>query len=52
MTNAIQRLIAFEFVIAKKSTCVVLMSVNATIFDNTHTIKQSEVICIQVIQKM
>ena len=36
MTNAIQRVIAFQFVIAKKSTFVVLMSVNARIFDKTN----------------
>ena len=48
MTNAIQRVIAFQFVIAKKSTSVDLMSVNARTFDNTNTIKPSEEICIQV----
>ena len=47
MTNAIQRLFAFQFVIAKKSTSVDLMSVNARTFDNTNTIKLSEEICIQ-----
>ena len=48
MTNAIQRLFAFQFVIAKKSTSVDLMSVNARTFDNTNTIKLSEEICIQI----
>ena len=48
MTNAIQRLIVFQFVIAKKSTSLVLMSVNARTFDNTNNIKPSEEICIQV----
>ena len=49
MTNAIQRLFAFQFVIAKKSTSVDLMSVNARTFDNTNTIKLSEEIYIQVL---
>ena len=48
MTNAIQRLIFFQFVIAKKSTYVILMSVNAITFDNKNTIKLSEEIYIQV----
>ena len=47
MTNAIQRLIFFQFVIAKKSTYVILMSVNAITFDNKNTIELSEEIFIE-----
>ena len=47
MTNAIQRLIVFQFVIAKKSTYVILMSVNAITFDNKNTIELSEEIFIE-----
>ena len=48
MTYAVQRLIAFQFVIAKKLTSVGLMNVNARTFDNTNNINPSEEICIQV----